>query len=58
MSDTETPVEKWHRLHPGVLLDGWASALTALELVRTDWAYRNGPLNLPEDYDGSYGWWL
>lgn len=58
MSDTETPIERWRRLHPGVLLEGWANAIAALNDIQSDWAYRNGPLNLPERYDGRHGWWL
>jgi hypothetical protein len=58
MTDAETPITRWHRLHPGVLLEGWVTAMAALDDIRSDWAYRNGRLALPERYDGRHGWWL
>jgi hypothetical protein len=56
--EAETPIARWLRTHPGVPLDGWANAVAALNDIQSDWAYLNGPLNLPERYDGRHGWWL
>lgn len=55
---TETPIEKWYRLHPHVDLEGWVHMVCATNSTQDDWEYRNGPLNLPERYDGKDGWWL
>lgn len=54
----ETPIEAWFRIHPGALLQGWCQAMAAVNDVQSDWAYQNGPLKMPERYDGKHGWWL
>lgn len=54
----ETPVERWQRLHPGVNIERWATAMAAAQDVQSDWAYRHCRYPMPERYSGLHGWWL
>jgi len=57
-SSGETPIQHWRRTHPGVDLERWVVAWSALDSIQSDWEYRNGALALPEKYTGQRGWWL
>jgi hypothetical protein len=57
-SEVKTPIEEWFDKHPGVPFEGWIHAVSAVQSQQSDWAYRNGPLKMPEKYDGKDGWWL
>lgn len=57
-SEVKTPIEEWFDRHPGVPLEAWIHAMSAVQEQQSDWAYRNGPLNISEVYDGKDGWWL
>lgn len=57
-SRAKTPIEQWHETHPGALLEPWVKARMAAMDIQSDWAYRHGPIGLPERYAGQHGWWL
>lgn len=57
-SAPEKSFVRWQREHPGADLQRWCWSMAAVHSIHSDWAYRNGPLNLPEKYAGEHGWWL